>query len=365
MLTGVKVVDFSQNIPGPYATLRLADLGAEIIKVEPPSGDTARFPFEDDGEENFLFRSLNRNKKSIVINLKNKNEQIIVHKLLKEADILIESFRPGVMDKLGVGYENVKKINPSLIYCSISGYGQNSSLSHFGSHDLNFMALSGVLSQLKNERGEPLHPNITFADFIGGIAASEAIMAALLKRERTKKGSYIDLSLLDVMISLMVSHTTIHSATGEKHGLTLLNKEVICYHIYETKDGRFIVLAALESKFWENFCLAIGKKGWMRYQLSPPSDKNPIFEELKRLFKSKDFYEWKNFSEQVDCCMTPVLETDEMIKLSYVSKRSLIHQYEQLNFLKTRYSVENSEIIEYRHYPKLGEHTDYIKQLIE
>ena len=192
MLKGIKIADFTQNLPGPYATLRLADLGAEVIKIEPPTGDHARYPLEKDQKENYLFRSMNRNKKSLALNLKNEEDKEVALEIIRKSDVLIESYRPGVMERLGLGYEDIRAIHPTIIYCSLSGYGQEGSMHQLGSHDLNYMALSGVLAQLKDNTGKPIQPTITFADLIGGTSATEAILAALFNRERSGNGSYLD-----------------------------------------------------------------------------------------------------------------------------------------------------------------------------
>jgi len=179
MLEGIKIIDFTNYLPGPYATLRLADLGAEIIKVEPPEGDPARNTGISKQGSGLVFLANNRQKKSITLNLKEKDGVETALKLIAHADVLIESFRPGVMEKLGLGFKAVQKVKPDIVYCSISGYGQKGLLSKLGNHDLNYMAVSGVLAQLKDKQGKPVHPSITIADYLGGFAANERILAGL------------------------------------------------------------------------------------------------------------------------------------------------------------------------------------------
>ncbi|MEC1525016.1 CaiB/BaiF CoA-transferase family protein [Neobacillus niacini] len=361
MLKGVRVIDFSQYLPGPYATLRLADKGAEVIKVESPSGDPSRYPPEKDQGDKYIFRAQNRDKRSISLNLKDPNDQRIAIELIKESDVVLESFRPGVTKRLGFAYEDIVKVKPDIIYCSLSGYGQKGVISHLGSHDINYMALSGALSQLKDNDGVPVHPSHTFADLIGGIAASESISAALFHRERTGEGSYIDLSLADVMLSLMTNHIILESATGEQNGISKLNKELICYYLYETKDGRYISLGALEPKFWENFCSAVNKIEWLPAHLTKPSDDNLIFQEVKKMFRKHTLSEWTQFAEKVDCCMAPVLETGEVPFHPYYQERHLIEEKWGLRYVSTHYSPEPK--LKYSSPPpKHGEHN---KEIIE
>ena len=358
MLKGIRVIDFSQYLPGPNTTLRLADLGAEIIKVESPSGDPARYPLEQDGRERYVFRAQNRDKKSIVLNLKEPTEQQIAMDLIKQADVVIESFRPGVTKRLGISYEEIIKEKPDIVYCSLSGYGQTGEMSHLGSHDLNYMALSGVLSQFKDDEGRPVHPSTTIADLVGGVVASESIVAALLQKERTGKGAYLDLALADVAATLMTNHVMIESATGKQNGIERLHKKLICYGLYETKDGRFISLGALEAKFWENFCLAVDKEEWIQAHLTAPVETNLVYGEVQTLFASRTFVEWSLFSQQVDCCMAPVLESGELATHPYYKTRNLIQERWGHNYVATRFNDGESLLDDSTAAPKHGEHTE-------
>jgi alpha-methylacyl-CoA racemase len=312
MLSHIRILDFSNYIPGPFATLRLAELGAEVIKIESPEGDLARSTEATAEKDGPVFRAMNRGKKSIAVNLKTPEGKTIVRDLINKADVIVESFRPGVMEKLGLGYESVKQINPDIIYCSITGYGQDGERSHLGSHDINYLSLSGILSQLKNKHGEPVHPTITFADYIGSFAATERILAAIAERNMTGKGSYHSISITDVMTSLMVNHVLVAAETGYNHALPVLNGTVVSYAIYQTKDRRHVSLAALEPKFWKNFCKAVQREDWVEFHYSPTDDTNRVYVEIKDLFLQKTLAEWSDFGRKVDCCLTPILETDEI-----------------------------------------------------
>ncbi|MFC4767828.1 CaiB/BaiF CoA transferase family protein [Effusibacillus consociatus] len=325
MLNGIRVVDFSRYLPGPYATQRLADMGAEVIKVEPPkTGDPARSVGDHLNGTGLVYLANNRNKKSVSINLKEPAGREIAFQLASKADVVIEGFRPGVADALGIGYKSLKQIRPNLVYCSLTGYGQTGPLRNLGGHDLNYMALSGVLSQLRDQEGRPVQPGIQFADLIGGIAACEAILASLVKKQMTGEGSYLDISITDAMIGMMTGHVMIQQVTGKGSGVPQLGGSIISYFIYETKDNRFVSLGALEKKFWENFCRAVGREDWIADHFSPAAENNQTFLDIKALFKTRTFAEWSQFSLEVDCCMAPVLDTGEMIQHPHVCEKELV-----------------------------------------
>jgi alpha-methylacyl-CoA racemase len=337
MLNGIKIIDFTNYIPGPFATMRLADLGAEVIKVEAPEGDPAR-----NTGEGYVFIAHNRGKKSLALNLKKDEGRQIALDLLANADAVIESFRPGVMDKLGLGYEAVRSVNPGIVYCSVTGYGAEGSMAVLGSHDLNYMSLSGALAQLKDESGRPIHPTNTFADYIGGMAASERILAGLVARGKSGEGSYHCISIADSMASLMANHVLIQKETGYPNGVSVLNGTVISYGLYETEDGRYVGLAALEPKFWGNFCKALGREDWLPAHYSRPGKGNPVYDELVTLFKSRPLVDWTEFGMRVDCCLTPVLEAGELAAFPYFSDRGFASEHGQIKMHSDLKRMENA-----------------------
>lgn len=355
MLEGIRVIDFSFYLPGPYATLRLADMGAEVIKVEPPDGEPARHMGEKKDGTGLVFLANNRNKKSVTLNLKDGDGQEAARKLIKGADVVIESFRPGVTKRLGIDYETVKKDKPDIIYCSISGYGQSGEMSTLGSHDLNYMAVSGALAQMKNDAGEPVHPTNTFADLVGGIGANEAILSALLQRERKGEGCYLDLAIVDVMTLLMTNHLAYLDGAGEENGVPLLGGSVVSYQIYQTKDNRYMALAALEKKFWENFCKGIGREDLLRGQYAAAKDGDSVYEEMKALFRSRSMEEWTDFGLKTDCCLTPVLETSELSKSPVTGSRQVISDP---GWGIRQVHSGNVEVSSLTPPPETGEHTE-------
>ncbi|KUO60035.1 MAG: alpha-methylacyl-CoA racemase [Gracilibacter sp. BRH_c7a] len=353
MLAGIKIIDFTRYFPGPVATLRLAERGAEVIKIEEPTGDPARFMDMINGEEGCIFRSQNRGKKSVALDLKKNDQLEKALELIRTADVVIESFRPGVPKKLGIDYRSLIEINPSLVYCSLSGFGQNTSISHLGGHDLNYLALSGVLAQLTDAQGRPIKPNIAMADLLGGIVASEEILAGLVQRERTGKGVYLDVSITETMLSWMGLHVSHQSVTGEEHGI---NDHGISYYIYETKDQRYMTIGAIEDKFWNNFCKAVERKDLIQGHKTQPHPDNPYYQKMVKLFKSRTFSEWTEFSTRVDCCMAPVLQTSELKHQVPFQERQFIEHKWGLDYVATSYMQEKSFLDFPNPFPKLGEH---------
>jgi crotonobetainyl-CoA:carnitine CoA-transferase CaiB-like acyl-CoA transferase len=241
-----------------------------------------------------------------VLDLKQPAGKEAALRLIGDADVVVESFRPGVMAQLCLGYEQVRETKPDIVYCSITGYGQTGPMSGFASHDLNYVSLSGALSQIKDDKGRPVHPALTWADLIGGIAASEAIVAALFRRERSGEGAYLDISLSGAMVALMAHYR------HQPEGIPFLSGRIVNYAIYETADGRYVSLAALEEKFWERFCKRAGREEWLHAYFSPTTEENPVYEEVKRWFRSRPLQDWETWGREVDCCLTPVLEPEEV-----------------------------------------------------
>lgn len=359
LLEGIRVLDFSHYLPGPFATLRLTEMGAEVIKVEPPIGDPARTMDPKSNGEGIGFQANNRGKKSITLNLKHSLGREVALRLAQESDVLIESFRPRVMEKHGLGYEQVAEVNPKLIYCSISGFGQDGVLSTLGSHDINYMALSGALAQLKDDYGRPVHPSNTFADFFGGMAANERILAGLASRALTGRGSYHSISITEVMASLMVNHVLVEKETGTGNGFDVLNGSIVSYALYETMDNRFVSLGALETKFWSNFCQGLGRPEWIPHQYSRTVPDCFIFNEMIELFKSRSLEEWSKFGMETDCCLAPVLEGRELASHPYFLERGTVFAGGQIRMHSGLISEEVTTP------PKKGEHTDTVlKELL-
>ncbi|WP_339145572.1 MULTISPECIES: CoA transferase [unclassified Sutcliffiella] len=354
LLEGIRILDFTNYLPGPYATQRLADLGAEIIKVEPLAGDPARHTGVKRDGTGVVYLANNYGKMSVSIDLKDEGDKDKIMGLLEGCDVIIESFRPGVMSRFNLDYESLKLRKPDIIYCSITGYGNNGRWSKLGSHDINYMALSGMLAQLKDTSGRPIHPSITIADYFGSMAACEIVLALLLKKERSGIGGYHSISLTDVAASYMGTHLSIHQEVGEEHGITLLNGDIISYGIYETRDGRFMALGALEQKFWQNFCEAVDREEWLGAHFSDRRYSNPVSHGMEELFAGRTFEEWITFSQVVDCCMTPVLEVGELSSYPYFKENNSIFLDDAGNLNVAMHTGGSKKL---KNAPAVGEHT--------
>jgi crotonobetainyl-CoA:carnitine CoA-transferase CaiB-like acyl-CoA transferase len=314
VLQGIRVLDVTYYVPGPYAGMRLAEMGAEVIKVEPPAGDPARHM-----SGGHVHRANNKGKMIVHLDLKSEEGRKEMLELLKEADVLIETFRPGVMKKLGLDYEELSRMNPGLVYCSLSGYGQEGPLALLGSHDLNYLALSGALDQMADASGKPIHPRNTFADYTGGLLASEQIVAALLGRFRTGKGAHLDIALAGVMAEFQGNHDSYYEAGVSENGVPEISGTILNYAIYETRDGRYVTLGALEEKFWHHLCSFAGKPEWREW--AGKAQGTPEHLEVAGFFKSKDWQEWYQLSLELDCCLAPVLKGFERHSHPFFQKR--------------------------------------------
>jgi alpha-methylacyl-CoA racemase len=261
-LSGIKILDLTRLLPGPMCTLHLADMGADVIKIEDTvAGDYARFIPPMQHKNSFFFNSVNRNKKSVAIDYTKEKGRELFLKFVETADVLVESFRPGLMAKFGLDYNTLKKINPRLIYCSITGYGQTGPYSDKAGHDINFCAYAGVLHK-KNEK--PSIPNFQIGDSIGGtLNAAMGILAALVQQKMTGEGQYIDVAMMDGVLAHAT--TSLAQINNGEHGF--LTGALPCYAIYETSDNKYMALGALEFKFWERFCKTINRTDLVEHHL--------------------------------------------------------------------------------------------------
>jgi len=360
-LEGILVLDLSRMLPGPYCSMMLADLGAEVIKIEEPTtGDpTRKSPPIIDGQS-APFAQVNRNKKSIAIDLKKPEGRDIFLKLASTADCVLEQFRPGVVDRLGINYSAVSEVNPRVVYCSLTGFGQDGPHRERSGHDLNYLALSGVLGLTTDDRGKPVIPGVQVADLAGGMIAGFAILAALLAREKTGRGQYVDVSMFDVMLSMLPIPAAHHFAgkTIPVGGKYVLSGAYPFYNVYQTGDGKFMTLGALEPKFWANFCKKIGRDDLIARQFDAGENRESLFEEVRTVFKSKTQSEWIELMRDADCCCEPVLSMAEAFEHAQTRAREMIRHgpsiTEQLGFSYKLSDTPPHETIEA---PALGEHT--------
>ncbi|SHH50450.1 Crotonobetainyl-CoA:carnitine CoA-transferase CaiB [Anaerosphaera aminiphila DSM 21120] len=328
-LSNLKILDFTTLLPGPYATLMLADMGAEVLKISSPS----KFDLVTDGETkvedtNLTAKALwiNRNKKSLALNLKTPEGIEIVKKLILHYDIIIEQFRPGVMDKLGLSYEKLSKINPKLIYCSITGYGQSGPYKNRAGHDINYLSKSGLMSHSGRESSGPTLYNTQIADIAGGSLHSIiGILAAVNYRNLTGCGQYIDISMLDCIIPLNSLDGTdfLVNSNEPKPEEKLLNGGTF-YDFYETRDGRYLSVGSLEPKFFNLFANAIELPELINeikdFKISRESK-----EKIKNKIKEKTLSQWTNIFKDIDCCVEPVSNlTEALVEDEQIKSRGVI-----------------------------------------
>ncbi len=325
-LDGIRVLDLSRLLPGPFCTLVLSDLGASVDKVEDTHvGDYLRFMppvFPAGGAAAGLsgrYAAINRDKRSLCLDLKNPAGRAALLRLLPRYDILLESFRPGVMARLGLPLQTLHAHNPRLVVCAISGYGQDGPYSERAGHDLNYCALAGVLGLSGPSAEAPPHPlPIQLADLgAGGLWAAVGILAALRSAERTGTGSYLDISMCEGTLSFLIPDLGNLAAQGDaaaspERGSDILTGGMACYSVYTTKDGKFLSVAALEPKFWLNLNATLGRPGDPSELLAPPAEQQRIRAELQACFGQKTRAEWEAVFARADACVEPVLSLSEL-----------------------------------------------------
>jgi alpha-methylacyl-CoA racemase len=365
-LDGVKVLDLSRLLPGPYATLVLADLGAQVDKVEEPgTGDYTRHmpPMKDDTSA--LFLGLNRNKRSIAIDLKTAEGVATLRRLVAHYDVLVESFRPGVLDKLGCGFEALTTENPRLIFCSISGFGATGPDRLKAGHDLGYIARAGVLGYGGTPEGGPAMPGVQIADIGGGSLFSViGILAALFERQRTGRGRFVDISMTDGATAFLHMHLAARLQMGAEQGPLVRGTEALnggypCYGVYRCQDDRFLAVGALEPKFFQGVCDVLGRPDLVEdaYALGEPAER--VRRQLEAIFLSKTRAEWLERFAQKDFCVEPVREGDEVLNDPQLKARGLFVEHDGVVWLKTPLQFGERAITAP---PKLGEHTDAIRR---
>ena len=370
-LEGIRILDLTRLLPGPYGTMLLADLGAEVIKIEEPErGDYARWnppQINGIGSRHLL---LNRNKKSLTLNLKAPEGKAILRRMVEQgADVLIEQFRPGVMERLGVGYRDLEKINSRIIYCSLTGYGQDGPYRDLAGHDINYIGIGGILGLTGPKGGSPVIPGIQIADLIGGgLYAVIGLLSALMARQKTGRGQYIDISMLDGVVSLLPDSAALYFAEGKapRAGERRLGGGLPQYQVYETRDGKYLAVGALEEKFWANLCRLIGRPEWAeKIPREAELGTEEIKKELAIIFRTRTQRQWLDLLMHEDTCVTAVQSLDEVFADPHVlSRRMLVEtahpkagRVRQIG-VPIKFSETPGEI--HRPAPEIGEHTEEI-----
>ena len=334
-LSDIKVLDLSRLLPGGFCSLLLADFGADVLKVEDTGmGDYVRWspPYHEGAEDSAksaLFLSLNRGKRSIRLNLKDESGREALLRLVREHDVLLESFRPGVMERLGVGYERLREENPGLVYCAITGYGQDGPYTARSGHDMNYLGLGGLLGLTGDPGGPPVQSAGQIADLGGGaLMAAFGILAALRERDRSGQGQMVDVSMFDGSLAWLAMVAARYLADGQtpERGHLELAGGLLCYRPYACKDG-WVTLGALEPKFWQAWCRGVGREDLIEKQFERPG--SDAHAEVERVFGERTREEWHAFAEQHDCCLEPVLDLGEALESELVRAREMVVEIEQ------------------------------------
>ena len=351
----IRVLDLSLLLPGPYCARIMADFGAHVIKVErPDQGDWVRSvpPFKDGIST--LFQALNRGKYSLTLDLKTQAGREIFLEFAARADVLLETFRPGVMENLDLGYEQLAHSNPRLVYCSLTGFGPQGTYRDRPGHDLNYIALSGLLDLTGTTDGPPAMPGGQIADVGGALWAVVGIQQALLARHLTGRGQRVDCSLLGSALSMLPIAAA--RETGEQpmvRGTSDLTGGWVCYQVYATNDGKYMTLGALEPKFWEFFCQTVSRDDLINQQFAPAVPGEPVYEQLRALFLSRTQAQWLDTFKNVDTCCEPVYSLSEALTSEPVQALGMLAEEGLLP--PVQFSAQ--EYTPSGHAPALGEHT--------
>ncbi len=324
-LEGIRVLDLAPLGPGPHCSQILADLGAGVIKIEPPgpgegrrAGRLLRLPPD---------AAIRRDSRTLGLNLKDEAGREVFYRLAATADVVIDGYRPGVVKRLGVDYETVRRIKPDVVYASLSGYGQDGPYGAYVGHDINYQAVTGLLAMTGHSDGPPVIPGNTIADNAGGgMNAVISILAALLVRDRAGVGQYIDMAMVDGLVTMMSLTLDDHLTTGEtpRRGETLLTGRYPWYAVYETKDGKHLAVGAIEPWFYENLCRALGREDFVERQYAEGAQRDEIVAAFRAAFLTKTRDEWVAELMPAETCVSPVLDIDEVARDRHLRHRGLI-----------------------------------------
>ncbi|WP_430443755.1 CaiB/BaiF CoA transferase family protein [Sphingorhabdus contaminans] len=324
-LSGIRVIDLSVFLPGPMMTVMMADQGAEVIKVEAAAGDPAREQSPFEAGQSVWFRNLNRGKKSIVLDLKSEAGKVRLWELIDDADVFVEGFRPGVMQRLGFDYAAVSARNPQIVYCSISAFGQHGALAHHPAHDMATQALAGFLSVNDGPDGTPVVPGTPSADMAAGLTALSATLMALIGRERSGKGDYIDCAMFDSLLPWCV-HTAGSAIMGGPSPVSSKQRSLGgagFYQVYQTSDGKHVVLGGREIKFAENLLNAFGRPDLIDHAKREAGDQDELIAYLRGVFKTKNRDEWVDWFADKDVAFAPVLDFRDALDEPHIAERGL------------------------------------------
>ncbi len=358
-LEGIKVIDLSRTVPGPFCTMMLADMGAEVIKIEDPGYSLGMIP---DQEKHAAYDYLSRNKKSIALNLKSAGAKEIFHKLVTSADVVMEAFRPGVAKRLGVDYHTSSKLNPRIVYCSLTGFGQDGPYRDLPGHDPNYTSIGGAVGLTGDHKGNPVIIRAAVGDIGSSLHAVIGILCALMARDKTEKGQLVDISMTDSVLSFMTVSLLRYFRDGfiPKRGWPSLS-----INIWQTRDGKYISTGLIEPHFWERFCRAIGREDLIPFHHAKGEKLHEVYGAIRETILTRTRDEWFQIMKEADTCVSPVLELDEVIKDPQLQHRLMFPEFEHPTQGKVRQlgmPIKLSDTpAKFRNFsPTLGQHTDEI-----
>jgi alpha-methylacyl-CoA racemase len=371
-LSDVRVLDLTRLLPGGFCSLLLADLGAQVLKVEDTGmGDYVRWapPFYGDEEQqglgtrSALYLALNRGKRSIRLNLKEEKGREALLRLVESHDVVLDGFRPGVLERLGVGYERMREANPGIVYCGITGYGRTGPNVERSGHDMNYLGLVGLLGLTGEPGGRPIQSAGQIADIGGGaLMAAFGVMAALRERDRSGEGQIVDVSMADGALSWLAMNAARYLCDGHvpRRGEEPLSGGLLCYYPYEAADG-WVTCGALEPKFWAAFCNGVGRPDLIERQFDRPG--TDAWREVAEIFRARTREEWRAFADEYDCCIEPVLDLDEALESDLVREREMVVEMEQpeigaVRLLGLPIKMSRTPGRPDRPAPAFGEHTE-------
>lgn len=364
-LAGIRVLDLTRLLPGPVCTLHLADMGADVIKIEDTgAGDYARTLGAKPGTTAPVFLAINRNKRAIRLDLKQAQGVEVFLRLVKSAHVVVEGFRPGVVDRLGIGYGACREANPAIVYCAISGYGQDGPYRDRAGHDVNYCGYAGLVDQIGLLDGDPAIPNLQIADILGGaVVPAMGILAALIDAQRSGQGRYVDVAMTEGVLAHNLQALAAVATTGKAlpRGGDFLSGREPCYAVYRTADGRHMAVGALERKFWERVCDVLRRPDLKacHWELrGKPASWG--LEQMRAIFAAKPLAHWVELFSGEDCCVTPVLRLEESLEDPQLQARGMVVRHEGALQFAPPLRMSEYEFKVERPAPAAGEHTDEI-----
>ena len=370
-LSGIRVLDLTRLLPGPVCTLHLADLGADVIKIEDTgAGDYARTLGAEPGKTAPVFAAINRNKRAMRLDLKQREGVEIFMRLVRNADAVVEGFRPGVVDRLGIGYVACNAINPRIVYCAISGYGQTGPYRDVAGHDVNYCGYAGLVDQIGVANGDPAIPNLQIADILGGaVVPAMGILAALLDAQRSGKGRYVDVAMTEGVLAHNLQALAAVASTGKAHprGADFLSGREPCYAVYRTADARHMAVGALERKFWDRVCDVLQRPDlkachWEIRAEAGARDAQWGKEQTRAIFASRPQSYWVEKFAGEDCCVSPVLTLEESFDDPQILARGMVRRDAGTLQFAPPLKMSEYEFAVERSAPGAGQHTDEILQ---